>query len=89
MIRVNGKWFHDSNIEIGNVYTVSRTDSMSLEVGDKYTIISKNPATVNLPNFGVTSGYFVEIRKATEEEIERENAEIKERSAKWQNHDPR
>lgn len=89
MIKVNGKWFHDSSLTVGSVYTIRQSDSMSLNVGDKYTITALTPATVNLPNFGQTYGAFVEMRKATNIEIEADNEKIKERSAKWQNYDGR
>jgi hypothetical protein len=89
MIKTNGKWFHDSSLEVGTVYTISRMDSMSLDVGEKYIVTASTPATVTLPNFGATSGAFVEIRKATSEEIESADIEIKARAANWQNYDGR
>lgn len=75
MKKCNGRWFHESELTVGQIYTISKYDSMSLKVGDKYVITATTPATVALPNFGPTDGWFVEMRPATVEEIEQQAQE--------------
>lgn len=80
MIKVNGKWFHDALLEVGSVYMIRNTDSMSLDPGDKYTIDSCDPATVRLPNFGNTAGAFITMHKSTSAEIAAWNKAVNQRA---------